>query len=170
MSKDLKYYLGLDYTFEIRKLPKEDGGDYLASIPQLGANAFCADGKTIEEALTNLKTIKEDLFRDYLKEGIPIPEPEPEPETIFSGKFVVRIPPVLHRQLVKMARKQNMSLNQFVVYLLSYNTPLTALEAKLEECFDKIERKMSVFQAPSKFSLETIQYSFAGERIGTTTY
>jgi len=105
----------------------------------LGAKAFCGDGRTIKEALTNLNKIKEDLFRDYLNKGIPIPEPEVEPESIFSGKFVVRIPPKLHRHLVEEARKENVSLNQLVLYLLSYNTSLRAVENKIEECFVKIE-------------------------------
>jgi antitoxin HicB len=143
MGKDLNYYLSLDYPIEIRRIPKEDGGGYLASIPQLGEKAFRADGATIDEALANLKKIKRYLFIDYLKEGLPIAEPEPEPESIFSGKFVVRIPATLHRELVESARKRNVSLNHHVVHLLSYNTPLVALERKLEECFDEIRSTLS---------------------------
>ena len=139
MGKDLNYYLSLDYPIEIKKIPKEDGGGYLASIPQLGEKAFRADGATIDEALANLKKIKRYLFIDYLKEGVVIPEPEPEPESIFSGKFVVRIPPKLHRHLVEEARKENVSLNQLVLYLLSYNTSLRAVENKIEECFAEVE-------------------------------
>jgi predicted HicB family RNase H-like nuclease len=143
VRKRLRYYLSLDYPVEIRKISKEDGGGYLASIPQLGAKAFCADGETINEALANLEKVKENLFQDYLKDGIQIPEPEAEPESIFSGKFVIRIPTSLHRQLVDIAHKQNVSLNQQIVYLLSYNTPLAAIESKFEECFSKIETKLS---------------------------
>lgn len=141
--KKLKYYLGLEYPLEIRRLKKEDGSGYLASIPQLGSKAFSGHGDTIHEALGSLAAVKEHLFRDYLKEGVPIPEPEPELESIFSGKFVVRIPAALHRELVGTAQKQNVSLNQLVVHLLSYHTPLRALERKLEECFREIQSKLS---------------------------
>jgi predicted RNase H-like HicB family nuclease len=57
MRKDLKYYLSLYYPVEIRKISEEDGGGFMASIPQLGAKAFRADGETVAEALTNLKKI-----------------------------------------------------------------------------------------------------------------
>jgi antitoxin HicB len=144
MSKNLKYYLNLNYPVEIKKIPKADGGGYLASIPQLGGKAFCGDGDNIEEALRNLNKVKEHLFRGYLEEGIPIPEPEPEPESIFSGKFVVRIPASLHRELVETARKENMSLNQLVLHLLSYRTPLTVLERKIENCFAEVRMTLSI--------------------------
>ena len=152
MRKDLKYYLSLYYPVEIRKISEEDGGGFMASIPQLGAKAFRADGETVAEALTNLKKIKKSLFQDYLKEGVPIPEPEKEPESVFSGKFIVRIPSGLHRKLVERARKQNISLNQYVNNLLTYNLPLEAIEYKLEVCFSKIETRLTqtqyVFEHP----------------------
>jgi len=153
MKKNLKYFLNLDYPVEIRKISKEDGGGYLASIPQLGARAFCADGETMDEALANLEKVKKNLFEDYLKEGIPIPEPEAESESIFSGKFVVRIPMELHRQLVERAYKQNISLNLYINHLLSYNTPLMVLE----QCLSKIETTLSKIQFKPP---EVIHYPF----------
>jgi len=149
MNKDIKYYLGLDYPIEIRKLRKEEGGGYLASIPQLGAKAFCADGKTISKALEGLSKVKEHLFSDYLTRGLPIPEPEEQTESLFSGKFVVRIPVSLHRELVETAQKQNVSLNQFILYLLSYHTPLLALEKKFEDCVREI-----------RYTLNRIEFAF----------
>jgi len=146
MRKKLDYYLGLDYSVEIRKIAEEDGGGFMASIPQLGSKAFCADGETINEALANLEKVKKNLFQDYLKEGISIPEPEVEPESIFSGKFVIRIPTDLHRKLVERARNQNISLNQYIVYLLYYNIPLEVLERKFEECFGKLEPTLKLIQ------------------------
>jgi predicted HicB family RNase H-like nuclease len=143
MRNKLNYYLSLDYSFEIRKLTKEEGGGYLASIPQLGSQAFCSDGKTINEALANLEKVKKNLFKDYLKEGISIPEPEVESESVFSGKFIVRIPTELHRKLVERAYKQNISLNHYVSTLLSSNLTLEAIEQKLEVCFSKIETKLT---------------------------
>ena len=42
-----------------------------------------------------------------------------EPEKPFSGKFVVRIDPELHRDLVVAAARANKSLNAFVVEALT---------------------------------------------------
>jgi len=152
MRKKLDYYLSLDYPVEIRKLSKNEGGGYLASIPQLGAKAFCADGEIIDEALANLGKVKKSLFQDYLEKGFPIPEPEAESTSIFSGKFVVRIPTELHRQLVERAHKQNISLNSYIVYLLAYNTGIEILEHKVEECFNRLEP-----------TLKWIQFKYASE-------
>jgi len=160
MRKDLKYYLRLDYPVEVRKIPQEDGGGFMASIPQLGSKAFRADGETIKQALANLEKIKKSLFQDYLREAIPIPEPEGEPGSIFSGKFVVRISPELHRKLVERARKQDISLNQYVNNLLTYNLPLEALEHKLEICFSKIETRLPKTQYVFEYPTELTKYPF----------
>jgi len=55
-----------------------------------------------------------------LEEGITIPEPVPKQDQ-FSGKFNLRIPLSLHRDLVKRAAKENVSLNMLATYLLSMN-------------------------------------------------
>ena len=47
-----------------------------------------------------------------LEEGIPIPEPAPNEDYI--GKFVVRLPRSLHRQLAETAEREGVSLNQFI--------------------------------------------------------
>jgi antitoxin HicB len=169
MRKDLEYYVNLDYPVEIRKIPKRDGGGYLASIPQLGEKAFHADGRDVREALRNLRKVKRDLFAEYLKQGTRIPEPEPEPESIFSGKFIVRIPSSLHRQLVERAQRENVSLNQLVVYLLSYNVSLRVIESKLDDITGKFEAKWSARWAPQEYfgtpPLFTFQHKLIG-RIG----
>jgi len=118
MSNSLEHYLGLPYRIEIMPLSEEDGGGFMASIPQLGRWALCADGHTIQEAVDRLREIKRERFSDYLEEGIPIPEPEPDIEE-FSGKFVLRIPKYLHRELAVRAKENNVSLNQFVGSLLA---------------------------------------------------
>lgn len=76
MKKDLKYYLGLNYVMEIRKLTKDEGSGWLACIPQLGRLAFCGDGNTIEEAIKSLNKIKKFLFKDHLDKNISIKEPK----------------------------------------------------------------------------------------------
>ena len=38
-----------------------------------------------------------------------------DPEKPFSGKFLVRVPPEVHRQIMTEARRQGKSLNAYVV-------------------------------------------------------
>ncbi|MBU3918047.1 type II toxin-antitoxin system HicB family antitoxin [bacterium] len=42
-----------------------------------------------------------------------------EPEKPFSGKFVVRIPPNVHRDIALKAKKENISINTFVTKVLN---------------------------------------------------
>jgi len=109
--KELKEYLALPYTIEI--LPDEQG--YVATIPDLpGCMSF---GYTVHEALTGLEEVKELWLTGRLEAGEEIPEPTKIED--FSGKFVLRIPRSLHRRLDHEARKEGVSLNQYVLHLLS---------------------------------------------------
>ena len=113
MKKDLEYYLSLGYRIEVDAIPAEKGGGYVASLPELGRFAVCADGETVEEAIHNLEGMKRERLTDYLERGIAVPEPSLE-ETEYSGHFVVRIPKQLHRDLALRAKKNGVSLNQYV--------------------------------------------------------
>jgi antitoxin HicB len=53
-----------------------------------------------------------------LELGREIPEPVPENDD-FSGRFVLRLPKSLHRDLADRAKRENVSLNQLTTYLLS---------------------------------------------------
>jgi predicted HicB family RNase H-like nuclease len=117
-TKDIEYFLSLPYRIEIDPIPAVEGGGYEASVPELGRYAVCAEGDTIAEALHNLEGVKRERLAAYIEEGLPIPEPERDAEA-YSGKFVVRIPKYLHRDLSLTARDNNVSLNQLVATLLA---------------------------------------------------
>jgi predicted HicB family RNase H-like nuclease len=48
------------------------------------------------------------------------PERDPDRQD-YSGRFVLRMPKFLHRELVQSARKNSVSLNQYVCALLAMN-------------------------------------------------
>ncbi|MBI9094034.1 MAG: toxin-antitoxin system HicB family antitoxin [Sphaerochaeta sp.] len=54
-----------------------------------------------------------------LDDQIPIPEPEEEKLDEYSGKFLVRITPTLHRKLAQGAKKNGVSMNHYTSELLS---------------------------------------------------
>ena len=115
LKKKLDYYLSLRYPVEIIPIPEDEGGGYMARIPQFG-DAIVGDGNTPEEALADLEEFKKERFFDFLKEGKLIPEPEKEK---YSGVFIVRVPKFLHRALAEEAKRNGVSFNQFVNTLLS---------------------------------------------------
>lgn len=125
MKKDLKYYMDLPYVIELVKIPESEGGGFSASLPEVGKFAIVGDGDTPEEAIENLNAIKEEYFSEYLSEGIQIPEPKREDD--FSGKFVLRIPAILHMQLIDKAKKKNLSLNNYIKTTLEEHIGATEL-------------------------------------------
>jgi len=130
-KKDLNYFMNLRYKVEIMPLAEEDGGGYEARIPQLGREAFRGYGDTVEEALVHLEVVKRDLFEMYLRDGVEIPEPEKEEER-YSGRILLRIPFYLHEELSKLAKEQDISLNQLLNHLIERGLASLKYENEVE--------------------------------------
>ena len=120
---DLEDYLNLPYTVILRR----DGeGGYVARIDEL--SGLTTHGRTSQEALENLEEAKKVWIEDCLKRGDPIPAPQVPPvppvkelseEDLPSGKWVQRVPRTLHRDLIRLAKRETVSLNQLVTSVLS---------------------------------------------------
>lgn len=113
VEKTLDYYMALPYTIEIR--PAKAGG-FIAMIKELPG--CLTQGETKEEVLSMIEDAKECWLSVALEDGDVIPEPETDIQE-YSGKFNVRIPKSLHKDLAKKAKIENVSLNQLTTYLLS---------------------------------------------------
>lgn len=87
VKRGLEYYLSLPYKIEIVPIPENEGGGYLARLPQFGKLGIVGDGETIEEN-------KKVRFQEYLDKRFKIPESEVDN---FRCKFILRIPKFLHR-------------------------------------------------------------------------
>ncbi len=72
-----------------------------------------ADGKTIEEAVTNAS----DALRSWLVTAKEFKDPAPS--AWMSGKWVQRVPKSLHAKLAAKAEKEGVSLNTLVVSLIT---------------------------------------------------
>lgn len=114
--KPLEYYIGLQYPFNVHADP--DGG-YVVVFPDLPG---CM---TQAEDLEELAPMAEDARTGWIETeyelGHDIPLPS-HPEG-YSGKFNLRLPRWLHRALAESAEREGVSLNQYVVSLLSRGTP-----------------------------------------------
>jgi antitoxin HicB len=111
-NKDLDYYMNLPYNIIVRKDPY---GGYFAKVEEL--EGCMTQGETYEEAFKNIQEAMQLWLEDAIENELEIPEPVPDEE--FSGKFVLRLPKSLHRKLARNAKKENISLNQYAVYLLA---------------------------------------------------
>ncbi len=113
VTKGLDYYENLPYTFTIRR---DEDGDFVATVQELPG--CMAHGASEAAALEEIRNMKRLWIETALEAGQVIPEPEDEPE-LPSGKWVQRVPRKLHRDLVRLAQQENVSLNQLVTSMLS---------------------------------------------------
>ena len=111
--KSIAYYMGLPYTITLRP---DDEGDVVAKIEELPGCS--SHGGSPIEALANLKEAQQLWIEDCLDAGQPVPEPAPQ-ELLPSGKWVQRIPRSLHQKLIRLARRESVSLNQLVTAILA---------------------------------------------------
>jgi antitoxin HicB len=109
-GKAVEDYLKLPYHIEIIRDDDEENPGWVARVIELPG--CITQGDTFEE----LGEMIDDAMRSWigvaLEDGIPIPDPAPNED--YSGKFVVRLPRSLHRQLAEAAEREGVSLNQFV--------------------------------------------------------
>lgn len=68
--------------------------------------------KTQVEALEGITGLVAEVVADLLANGEPVPEPLALHS--YSGKFLVRVPPELHRRLTLEAAEAGVSLNRLV--------------------------------------------------------
>lgn len=114
-GKSFEYYMSLPYKVEV--IPEDDGSGFTAIVPELPGCMTCAD--TIEELWEMITEAKQLWIEVALEDAGHIPEPAPIEDEQYSGRFVVRLPRSLHRQLAQRAKWDDTSLNTLVVALLS---------------------------------------------------
>ncbi len=72
---------------------------------------------TPEKALRGIRKVVADVIDDMKASGEAVPEPLSRRR--YSGKFMVRVPPEVHRRLALEAAEENISLNRLASAKLS---------------------------------------------------
>ena len=91
--------------------------EWVAEFPDLPG--CVGAGETAEEAVTMAIDAKKAWIKAAQENGRNIPEPINPYESDYSGKFTLRLPKTLHRELVLQAEDEGVSLNQYILYLIS---------------------------------------------------
>lgn len=106
----------------------EDEG-YIALVPELkGLSAF---GETPAEAVAELENAKKAYLNVFEEDGCSLPEPRKLHE--FSGQLRIRIPKSLHEELSRAAEHEGVSLNTYIVSMLSEQNRLAKLQKDFRE-------------------------------------
>jgi len=121
-SINIEKTLDLPYTI---KIVNEDDVFY-AEVEEI-PGCF-SEGNTVEEAYANMKDAMRLWMENAIERNIQIPVPKNEEEREFSGRIMLRMPKELHKSLTKSADNDGISLNQFIVFLLSTNFAIQSIK------------------------------------------
>jgi antitoxin HicB len=110
--KTLEEYLKLPYTIE---MIQQSTGSWFVAIKELPG--CISQGDTPEDAVAMIHDAMRAWIEVALEDGMPVPEPQADEE--YSGRFMVRVPRSLHRQLVQTADRQGVSLNAYCIAVLA---------------------------------------------------
>ena len=108
--RTVEEYLKLPYTIEVIFDKGENYSGWFARIIEWPGCMTQAD--TFQELGDMIQDAIRAWVETAIEENQEIPEPRPVEE--YSGKFIVRVPKSLHRELVEAADRDEVSLNAFV--------------------------------------------------------
>jgi predicted RNase H-like HicB family nuclease len=109
-KKDLKYFLGLNWSYTVEQ--EGDGGRryYIIRVNELPG--VCTDAETIEEGMGLIKEAIEATIKLYLKNKEEVPEPIKKSE--FKGKIAYRTTSERHYHVAKIAKSMHKSISKTI--------------------------------------------------------
>ena len=94
------------YTYRVHWSPED--AMFVGTVAEFPSLSWLASEQL--EAFTGIHRLASETVTDLQTNGDPVPSSLADRE--YSGKFLVRVPPEVHRQLVMEAAEQNVSLNR----------------------------------------------------------
>ena len=101
------------YTYRVTW--SEEDGEYVGLCAEFPSLSWLA--RSPEAALKGIRKLVNKVVEDLIRNEEPVPGPITTKH--FSGKFIVRVPPEVHRQLAIQAAEAGVSLNRLASAKLS---------------------------------------------------
>ena len=98
----------MDDHYTYRLTWSSEDHEYVALCAEFPSLSWLAP--TPQDALAGMQELIRDVVADMTANGES--PPEPLADRTYSGRFVVRIPPETHRELVMQAAEEGVSLNR----------------------------------------------------------
>jgi predicted HicB family RNase H-like nuclease len=96
------------YTYRVTWSPED--GEHVGLCVEFPSLSWL--GNSPEEALFGIRQAVSSVVQDMQENGESVPSPVSDRE--YSGKFMVRVPPAVHRALTLKAAEEGISLNRFI--------------------------------------------------------
>jgi predicted HicB family RNase H-like nuclease len=103
------------YTYRVTW--SEEDSEYVALCAEFPSLSWLASSP--ESALKGIRKLVDEVISDLHANNEPVPDPISVKQ--FSGKFMVRIPPEVHRNLAIQAAEAGVSLNRLASAKLSHS-------------------------------------------------
>lgn len=101
-----------DYSYAVAW--SDEDKTFIGRVTELPS--VTAHGRTPEAALREIMTVVGEIIAELKEAGEQVPEPIGKRK--YSGKFVLRLPVSLHRDLALEAAREGISLNQLIALKL----------------------------------------------------
>lgn len=130
------------HNYSVEVIWSDEDECYIATIPEFpGLSAF---GDAQEEAIKEAKIALKGFIKVYKEDGCELPKPyllEP-----FSGQTRLRLSKSLHASLSKEAKREGVSLNTYILSILSERHNARKIEHDLNEIKDLCTAQLQVIQ------------------------
>jgi len=154
--KDIKARDLLKKPYTRVLVPDEESGTFMARLVEFPG--CLAQGDSPTDAYERLEAAAESWIEAALEMRQEIPQPGSGSE--FSGRFALRLPRSLHRQVAELAELDGTSLNQFIVSTL-------AEKAGGANLYHGLVRQLHSSIASTVFSATRVYYSSVSRQATT---
>jgi len=96
--------------YSYRVIWSEEDQEYIGLVAEFPSLSWLS--KSQETAFKGIRKLAQEVVADMKQQGELIPEPLAS--KTFSGKFMVRVPPEVHRRLTIAAQEAKISLNRLI--------------------------------------------------------
>jgi len=96
------------YTYRVTW--SQEDGEHVGLCAEFPSLSWLAP--TPEKALAGIRHLVDEVVADMQATGEPVPDPLSERQ--YSGRFMVRVPSLVHRALATEAAEQGVSINRLV--------------------------------------------------------
>ena len=109
-KKDVKYYMGLNWSYTIEQEAHKGKRYYIIRVNELPG--VCTDAETVEEGMREIREAIEGAVRLYLKNKELIPEPIKKAQ--FKGQIAYRTTSERHYHVAKAAKVMHKSISKAI--------------------------------------------------------
>ena len=109
-------------------------------------------GETREEAISEIRDILSFIIEDLKDTGKKVPIPVKERK--FKGNISLRLPPETHEELVCIAAKQDLSLNQCITTIIEKNLYTNSINQSIADLNKTVGKLRSELSAMKQFNEE----------------